>query len=183
MDEPQAHFLRAQEDLSNKDTKNAVAEIRMAANFLNIQGIRLAISTKQLGDMANDIESGAITSPKGIGTVFSRAISVLDHHQSLMPVMTAADTFIIDGADYQLTQAKLRLTKNDKKSAAEDIRRAAAYLMLKAVHAREEMKRKLTSSAAELDGLAKQVEEGGVVGGQILDLAIERARKAVRLPL
>jgi hypothetical protein len=183
MDEPQAHLLRAQEDLSNKDTQNAAAEIRMADNFLNIQGIRLAISTKQLGDLANDIESGAITSPKGVDRVFNRAMSVMDHHQSLIPVMTAADTFIIDGVDGHLAQAKIRLAENEEKSAAEDIRRAAAYLKLKAVHAGKETKGELTSSAAELDGSAQQVEAGGTLRAQNLDLAIERARKAVRLPL
>jgi hypothetical protein len=182
MGEPRAHLLRAREDLADHDLKAAAAEIRMADHFLDIQEIRLAISTQQLGAMADDVQSGAVTSPQGIDRVFRRASGVIDDRENTVPAMPAADAFMIGEVDDHLAQARVRWTKNDVKSAAEDLRRAAAYLTLKAVHAGERTKSELASSAAELNGLARKADAGGTITAREFYPAAERARNAVRLP-
>jgi hypothetical protein len=53
MEEPQAHLLRAQEDLSNKDVKGAAAEIRMAGTFLKIQEKRLGAVVSVRGSVVD----------------------------------------------------------------------------------------------------------------------------------
>lgn len=183
MGEPQAHFFLAQEDLSMKDTKAAAAEIRRADTFLKIQEKRLAVASKQLSDLAKDIESGKVVSSKEVEDTFNRAVSVLDHRQNLIPVMAGADTMYIDESDYHLARAKSSLKKKDNKAAAGDIRKAVAYLKLKAAHASEKTKSELSSSAAELEQLAKKVEDGSVTGAKDVDQAFKRARKAVRRAL
>jgi hypothetical protein len=183
MEEPQMHLLRAQEDLAKKDVKAAANEIRRADTFLKIQEKRLAVSSRQLSDLAKDIESGKVASAKEVEGTFNRAVSVLDHHQTMIPVMTGADALFLDEADYHLTQAKSSLKKKDNKAAAGDIRKATAYLKLKAVHAGEKAKSDLLASASELEALARKVEEGSVTAGKDVDQAFERARKAVRRAL
>jgi hypothetical protein len=180
MEEPQAHLLRAQEDLSNKDVKGAAAEIRMAGTFLKIQEKRLAVSSEQLNELAKGVESNNVSSPKEVEYEFNRAVSVLDYRQALVPVMEGTDTLYIDEADYHLAQAKSRLKKKEHKAAAGDIRKAAAYLKLKALHGGEKAKSELSSSVVELEELARKVEDGSVTAAEDLDQAFERARKAVR---
>lgn len=180
MEEPQAHLMSAQEDLANKDVKGAAAEIRRADTFLKIQEKRLAVSSRQLSRLAKDIETGKIISPKEVDETFNRAVSVLDHHQTLIPVMAGADTLYMDEADYHLAQAKKRLAKKDNKAAAGDIRKAEAFLKLKAVHAGEKAKSALLASVAELEALAAKVEGGGVTAAKDVDQTFASARKAVR---
>jgi hypothetical protein len=180
MGEPQAHLLAAQEDLSNKDAKGAAAEIRRADTFLKIQEKRLAVASKQLSELAKDIASGKVISAKEVADTSNRAISALDHQQALVPVMAGVDTLFEDEANHHLAQAKNRLSKKDNKTAAGDIRKAEAYLKLKAVHASEKTKSELLSSAAELETLAKKVEDGTVTAAKDTEEAFARARKAVR---
>lgn len=180
MEEPQAHLLRAREDLTMKDRKGAAAEIRRADTFLKIQERRLAVSSRQMSRLAKDIESGKVISPKKVDVTFDRAVAVLDQRQTMVPIMTGADALYIDEADYHLAQAKSRLNKKDNKTAAGDIRKAEAYLKLKAVHAGEKAKIALSSSAAELETLAGKVEGGSVTVAKDLDQAFASAHKAVR---
>jgi hypothetical protein len=180
MEEPQAHLLRAQEDLSNKDVKGAAAEIRMAGTFLKLQEKRLAVSSEQLNELAKGIESNKVASPKEVEETFNRAVSALDQRQALIPVITGVDALYVDEADYHMAQAKKRLHKKDSKAAAGDIRTAEAYLKLKAVHASEKAKGELLSSAAELEALAVRVEAGGEIAEKDMDRAFSRAREAVR---
>jgi hypothetical protein len=180
MEEPQAHLLRAQEDLSNKDVKGAATEIRLAGTFLKLQEKKLAASSEQLNELAKGVESNQVASSKEVEETFNRAISALDQRQALIPVISGADTMYVDEADYHMAQAKKRLKKNDNKAAAGDIRRAEAYLKLEAVHAGEKAKGELLSSAAELEALAVSVEAGGQTAEKDLDRAFSRARKAVR---
>ena len=72
------------------------------------------------------------------------------------------------------------MNNRDNKTAVMDIRKAMAYLKLKAVHAGKEAKIDLLAFAAELEALARKVEAGGGAAGQDVDQAFERARKAVR---
>jgi hypothetical protein len=97
--------------------------------------------------------------------------------------MEGADTLYADEADYHFAQAKSRFNKKDNKAAAGDIRKAAAYLKIKAVHAGEKVKSELLASAAELGELAQKMDAGGVTVEKDLDHAFERARKAVRRAL
>jgi phage terminase Nu1 subunit (DNA packaging protein) len=180
MEEPQNHFMRAQDDLSRKDAKGAANEMRLAGTFLKIQEKRLAASVKQLNDLANDIESGKVVSAKEANDSFSSAVRVLDQRQAFLPVIVGANVMYMDEADYHLAQAKIFLDQKDNKTAAGDIRRAAAYLKLKAVHAGEDTKRELSASAAKLEELARKVDEGGAVAVADLDKGFERARKAMR---
>jgi phage terminase Nu1 subunit (DNA packaging protein) len=178
-EEPQAHLARAQEDLSSKDTKAAATEIRKAGTFLKIQQKRLAVSSRQLNELAKDIDSGKVVSAKEVEDTFNRAVSVLDYHQTLIPVMEGADTLYSDETDYHLAQAKSRLNKKDNKAAAGDIRKAAAYIKLKAVHAGEKAKSTLLASAAELGELARKVDEGESIAAKDLEKAFKRAHAAV----
>lgn len=180
MEEPQAHLARAQEALANKDPKGAAKEIRRANTFLKIQEKRLAASSVQLSDLANDVETGRIADAKIIDEIVNKAVSALDQRQNLIPVMAGADTLYVDEANYHLGQAKSSWIKKDGKAAAGDIRKAAAYLKLKAVHAEEKTKSELLASAAELQDLALKVEAGTVTAAKDLDDAFARARKAVR---
>jgi hypothetical protein len=182
-EEPQAHLARAQEDLSKKDTKAAANEIRRASTFIKIQQKRLAVSSRQLSDLAKDIEAGKVISAKEVEDTFNRAVSVLDQRQALVPLMEGADTMFVDEADYHLAQANDRFIKADYKTAVGDIRKAAAYLKLKAVHAAEKAKSELSSSAAELEELARKVDEGGVSAAKDVDHVFKRARKAIRRAL
>jgi hypothetical protein len=180
MDEPQAHLLRAQEDLSNKDVKAAAAEIRLADTFLKLQEKRLEASSERLNELAKGVESNKIASPKEVEDAFSKAIAVLDYRQNMIPVMEGADDLYLNEADYHLAQAEQRLKKEDGKGAAADMRKASAYLRLKAVRAGEDAKRALESSAVELEALAEKAERGGASAARDMDSAFARARKAVR---
>ena len=183
MEEPAAHLAAAQEAIAAKNVKDAAAEIRMAGTFLKLQEKRLAVSSEQLNELAKEIESNKVASPMEVEETFNRAIAALDHRQAVIPVMAGTDTMYIDEADYHLAQAKKRLHKKDNKAAAGDIRRAEAYLKLKAVHASEKAKGELLASAAALETLAGKVEAGGVSVENDLDQAFARARKAVRSAL
>jgi hypothetical protein len=178
-EEPQAHLSRAHEDLSKNDTKDAAAEIRRADTFLKIQEKRLAESSRQLTDLAKDIESGQIVSAKEVEVSFNSAVGVLDYHQPMIPVMTGTDGLFVDEADYHLAQAKSRLKKKDNKAAVGEIRRAAAYLKLKAVHAEGKMLSELLASAAELGELGQKVDEGESIVAKDLEKAFKRAHEAV----
>jgi phage terminase Nu1 subunit (DNA packaging protein) len=180
MEEPQNHFMRAQDDLSRKDAKGAANEMRLAGTFLKIQEKRLEASVQQLNDLANDIESGKVVSAAEANDSFSSAIRVLDQRQAFLPVIEGGDVMYMDEADYHLAQAKIFLDQKDNKRAAGDIRRAAAYLKLKAVHAGEDTKKELSLSADELEELARKVDEGGAVAVADLDKLFGRARKAMR---
>lgn len=181
MEEPQNHFMRARDDLSRKDAKGAASEMRLAGTFLKIQEKRLEASVKQLNDLADGIESGTVVSAKEANDSFDSAIRVLDQRQAVLPVIEGADVMYMDEADYHLAQAKIYLDRKDNKAAAGDIRRAAAYLKLKAVHAGEDTKKELSSSAAELEELARKADAGGVLAVADLENSFERARRAVRL--
>jgi phage terminase Nu1 subunit (DNA packaging protein) len=152
----------------------------MAGTFLKIQEKRLAVSSEQLNELAKDIESNKVHSSKEVEDTFSRAISALDHQQAMIPVMAGANTLYMDEADYHLARAKARLNKKDNKAAAGDIRKAEAYLKLKAVHASEKTKAGLVASAAELEDLAGKVESGAVTEAKDLEEVFKRAHKAVR---
>jgi hypothetical protein len=180
MEEPQNHFMRAQDDLSRKDAKGAANEMRLAGSFLQIQEMRLEASVKQLNDLANDIESGEVVSAREANDSFSSAVRVLDQRQAFLPVIEGADVMYMDEADYHLAQAKIFLDQKDNKKSAGDIRRAAAYLKLKAVHVGEDTRKELAASAAILEELARKVEAGGAVAVADLDKGFERARKAMR---
>jgi hypothetical protein len=118
-----------------------------------------------------------------VENTFNTAVGALDHRQAVIPVLSGAETLYIDEADYHLTQAKSRLKKKDNKAAAGDIRKAEAYLKLKAVHAGEKTKRELLASAAELEDLAKKAEVGTDSAAKDVDEAFKRAHKAVRSAL
>ena len=180
MAEPQAHLLSAQEDLAEKNTKDAAAEIRLAGTFLKIQEMRLAGSSEQLNELAKGIESNVVVSSKEVEDTFTAAIGALDHRQAMIPVMAGADTLYADEAAYHLDRARTRLNKKDNKGAAGDIRKAEAYLKLKAVHAGEKSKRELSASAAELEVLAVKVEGGTETASKDVDEAFKRGYKAVR---
>jgi phage terminase Nu1 subunit (DNA packaging protein) len=180
MAEPQAHLLSAQEDLANNDAKGAANEIRMADTFLKIQEKRLTAASTQLNALAQDIKAGKVVSNKVVKDTFDKAISALDHQQAMIPVMAGADSLYMDEADYHLAQAKSHFIKKDVKAAAGDIRKASAYLKMKAVHAGEKAKSELSASAAELDDMAGKVESGTMTAAKDMDEAFARAHKAVR---
>lgn len=183
MAEPDAHLLSAKEDLAEKDTKGAAAEIRLAGTFLKIQEKRLAVSSEQLNELAKGIESNVVVSSKEVDDTFTAAISAIDHRQTMIPVMAGVDALYADEATYHLDHAKTRLNKKDNKAAAGDIRKAEAYLKLKAVHAGEKTKRELVASASELEVLAVKVESGAEIASKDVDDAFKRGYKAVRSEL
>lgn len=183
MEAPQAHLLRAKEDVALNDFKGAAKEIRMANSYLFMRERMIGQSHQQLDGMANRIQSGKLVSPKDLDDAFSSAGRVLDYRMALVPVMSGADTLYRDEADYHLAQAKKHLNKKDNKSAAGDIRKAEAYLKLKAVHAGEKAKSDLSTSAAELEGLAGKVETGADLAAKDIEQAFDRAHKAVRSAL
>jgi len=183
MNAPQMHIMHAQIYLSQKDAGAAAAEIRRAGTFLKIQEKRLAAASQLLSNLANDVESGIVVSPRDVEVTANWAVSVLDYHQALIPVIADVDTLYADETDYHLAQAQSSLKYKDNKTAAADIRKAKAYLKLKAVHAGEKAKSELLASAAELNALARKMKAGGAAAGQDVEQAFERARKVVRRAL
>jgi hypothetical protein len=183
MAEPQAHMLSAKEDLAADDRKDAAAEIRLAGNFLMIQEKRLDASSRQLDRLSKDVENGVAVSSAQVDETFGSAIAALDHQQSMIPVMAGAETIYEDEAAYHLTQAQSHLNQKQDKLAAGEIRKATAYLKLKALHAGMETKVELQSSASDLDRLADKLDAGTATEAKNFEAAFARANKAVRSAL
>lgn len=183
LEEPQAHLQSAQEDLSNKDLNGAAAEIRRADTFLKIQENKLAVASAELLGLAKDIESGKAVSPEEVKGTFNNAVNVLDHRQAVVTAMAGVEVMYMDETDYHLARATDSLNKKDNKAAAADIRKAEAYLKLKAVHASDQTKADLLSSAAALEDLAGKMAAGVDAGAKDVDLAFARARKEVQTTL
>ncbi len=183
MAEPQAHLLSAKEDLAGNEPKEAAAEIRLAGNFLRIQEMRLAASSQGLNRLAKEIEAGVVVSSAQVDATFGSAMSALDHRQGMIPVMTGAETIYEDEASYHLAQAKIHLARKQEKLAAGDIRKAAAYLKLKALRAGQETQAGLLASATELERLADTLDAGAASDAQDVEAAFARAKKAVRSAL
>ncbi len=183
LEEPQAHLQSAQEDLSNRDPNGAAAEIRRADTFLKIQENKLAVASAQLLGLAKDIESGKAVSSEEVKGTFNNAVNVLDHRQAVVTAMAGVDIMYMDETDYHLARAADSLEKKNNKAAAADIRKAEAYLKLKSVHASDNTKADLLSSAAALEGLAVKIAAGADAGAKDIDLAFARARKEVQTTL
>jgi len=81
----------------------------------------------------------------------------------------------VDSPGEHFHKARQSFLKKDFKSAAEDIRKGAAFLRLQAARATSEGKKGLIASIAELEKLANDVEKGTVTSAKTLDRAFARA--------
>ena len=86
-----------------------------------------------------------------------------------------------EGAQNQFTDATNDYAKRDYKSAAEDIRKASAYVRLEADRASGAARRGLDSSAAQLDALARSTERGATRSAQVLAAEFARTNHALAL--
>ena len=87
----ESHFQRAHESFLKKDFGAAATEIRKAADFLKEEAGKatgegkkaLEASIHELGQLAKDVEKGAVTSEKKIKDTFARAEHALAKHNQL----------------------------------------------------------------------------------------------------
>jgi len=90
----------------------------------------------------------------------------------------ALDSFVGE-AEHYFHQARESFLKKDMKTAADEIRKGAAFLKLEAGRATEAGKKPLMDSIQELEELADSVEKGTVTSTNELDHTFARAQSAL----
>jgi hypothetical protein len=89
VDEPAHHFSRAYEDFLKKDWKSSADEIRTANAYLKLEKTRatdegkqaLSASIQELDKLADNVESGSVSSIKSLDEAFARAhLALAKHH-------------------------------------------------------------------------------------------------------
>ena len=107
--QPQAHFLSAAQKLGANDKEGAAAELRIAANYIDMQGSRagadkqhLDKASQKLNKLADKAKAGDITSPDQLSKAFSRAnLALSKHFQSKAESALEKDNFVMAGYDLE----------------------------------------------------------------------------------
>ena len=95
------------------------------------------------------------------------------------PVAVAAEATSSTSIEQNFQKSKQNFLQKDMKAAADEIRKAAAYLKSEAEAATGKGKEALTASYRELEKLAGDVEKGAVTSVKKLDAAFARSYKAL----
>ena len=114
--EPQHHFMRAYEHFLRHEWNAAAEEIRKGGAFLKLEAARadadtkkaLTASVKMLGELADEVKSGAVRSAKDLQNAFAMAEQTLARHHYL--------------------KATAAWAKKEVKKAGSELRAAAASL-------------------------------------------------------
>ena len=96
-----------------------------------------------------------------------------------VPAAVAAEATPSTSLEQNFQKAKQNFLQKDMKAAADEIRKAAAYLKSEADAATGKGKEALTASYQELEKLAGDVEKGTVASVKKLDAAFARSYKAL----
>jgi hypothetical protein len=179
LEAPDYHFAKARDSLAKKDTRTAAAEIREGALLLRFQAKRLDASVSDLYALANQIDTGQVTTGSKVDEVTSRASQSLDYRQPMIPVAQGEEDLFMEGSRYHVAQAKAKLKAKDRVGAAAEIRQAVAYVKLEAARSGREVHGDLQSGVVDMEALAKKAESGTDVAEKKLDKAYAEVRTAL----
>ncbi len=173
------HLQSAREQFLAGDMNMAVTEIRGAAAVLQSEvdfGTDADIAAREkaasrLNALADDIESGTVTSVDQLDIVFAQAYQTDVEHGSALA--SAEDiVLLIAHPMYHFEQASQNLNEGDTAAAASRIRKGIAFLRLQAAHATGRDKETLDAAIADLEQIAKDLAAGTEVPLALLDRAI-----------
>lgn len=148
-DEPQKHFAAARQDFDRKDMKAAAREVRKAAAYLRLEGVRakgdaltaLDAAEAELDGTAAALEHGAVDSVKSLDRAFAMASRALATAQR-------AEARASWGKDARI------MTAYELKAAARSLEGAAAWTT-------GEMKAAAHAAAVDARALGERLLRGG----------------------
>jgi hypothetical protein len=115
--EPQLHMMSALTKLAGNDNRAAAEEVRIAANYVEMQGGRghgdvsqkLTSSADKLRKLAGKIESGELKDAQKLSKAFAKAnVALAQHHNALAKSFLQNDRFVAAGYDLDAAATNLK---------------------------------------------------------------------------
>jgi predicted lipoprotein with Yx(FWY)xxD motif len=187
VDELGRHLQAARQDFLNGDTTAAAMAIRQGAEFLQHEELgpgsmadmdARGAAAEDLIKLADQVEQGQVTSVAGLDKAFAEAYRIDIEHRWVH--LTSQEVYPVaqEPAAY-FDQAQTAFEQKDNITAANDIRKAIAFIHLDEVRATGSAKESLKATTGDLAGLAVAVENGQVTSISELENAFVRAHYAL----
>lgn len=202
VDDVSRDLAAARVALAAKDFSTSAAELRLAATELRAQSeiatkierfqaqfeiedarrtaSQLVAAAAKLDTTADAMDAGNVRTQTQLDQIIDGATRADMERRWLVADVTAWYP-ASEGAQNQFTDAANDYAKQDYRSAAEDIRKASAYVRLEADRASGAARRGLDSSAAQLDALASSTERGATRSAQVMAAEFARTNHALAL--
>lgn len=105
--QPQQHFLAAAQKLAANDKQGAGAELRIAANYIDMQASRagqekqhLTKASQKLNKLAEKAQAGEISSPDELNKAFAKAnLALARHYQAKAESALEGKNYVMAGYD------------------------------------------------------------------------------------
>jgi len=162
MDAPAYHCRAAGERLKAGDTAAAREELSKARVFLEFQKQHLSESLRAITGLEERLGGAGTGGPAAFDSVISATLNAVGRKYLMVPVDVQNGTFITDAHLYHLEQARKHIEHNKRKEAADEIRRAAAFLKVKGAYMGITPWSKVETSVSALNKLAADIESGKV---------------------
>jgi|WetSurMetagenome_2_1015567.scaffolds.fasta_scaffold00656_7 hypothetical protein len=175
MGAPAYHFGRAKEYLEKNEPAKAAAELNRANEFLAHQKSRLTFAEKQVEGLSRELSSGKKESIRKLDSVASVALKIINRKYVMVPLDVEPASVFENAFDYHAEAAKARIVENDRAGSVSEIRKAEAFLKLRAAHMGRMAQAAVDSAENTLKDLAAKVESGAVKETKDLDRAFKKA--------
>ena len=115
--EPQLHMAAALANLAKDDHKAAAEELRIAANYVEMQGSRgegdasqvISQSADKLRTVADKVEQGELKDAKKLAKTFAKTnVALAEHHNAMAKTFLQGERFIAAGHDLRSAATALR---------------------------------------------------------------------------
>lgn len=188
IDDVSRKMIDAQKAYLKKDNKTAAKDIRQCATILSRESSnasaesqkRIQTATKELDQLATELDGNKISSVKRIDAIFVKA-----HDADIGQRWSVADETIwypyVEEPDQHFQKARDAFLKRNVKNTAEEIHKGEAFVKLEEVRANGEAKRSLDASTRELSQLADETSKGEIKDVKSLDKVFARADYALAL--
>ena len=188
IDDVSRKMLDARRAFLKKDNKTASEDIRQCAIILSGESSsasvesqkRIQTATKELNQLATELDSNKISSVKQVDAVFVKA-----HDVDIDQRWAVADETMwypyVEEPDQHFHNAHDAFLNRKFKDTAEEIRKGEAFVKMEEVRASGDAKRSLDASTRELSQLADKTSKGEIKDVKSLDNVFARAEYALAL--
>ena len=162
MDAPAYHFSAAKQYLLIGDTVQAATELARGEAFLNFQKKRLSSAQEEIELLKKKVSTGNKTDTSAFNIAVSHALDVIDRKYTMVPMEIDGKVMSMGAPAYHMEKAKQTFKSDDRTVTADEIRRAAVFLRLKAAAMGVTPWSAVDSATIALQQLAMKVELGKV---------------------
>ncbi len=175
MDAPNYHFALAKEYLQSGENAKAAAELNLGNSFLKYQKDRLALASKQLEELTAGISDGRIKDTSKLNVAITNALNVINNKYQMVPLEIEGSLVFENAYNYHFDKAKSKMIEGDRKSAALEIKKGAAFFKLKASQTSHLARTEIDAAINDLKKLASKVESGAVKDVKDLEQEFHKA--------